>query len=103
MLNPNLHLIKMFQGGNDDLLGEGKRSSTGPRCYRSVIRTIRNTARNVIEKDALSPFNRQLCRPRPLASGQAPANFAIAFKFLRIVPRIRPLDISCPAAILEII
>src|SRR5207245_6501154 len=96
-------LVEVLHRRQHDRRSERQRRHDAPRRQRAIVRAIRNTTRNIIEKDALRAIDYQLFRAGSFTRSQPPTNFAVALVPVWISLRVLSLRISRPAAVLEII
>src|SRR5258706_5267490 len=71
-----------------DFRREWQRRNRRPRSDRTVIRTVRNSASDVVVKFPLPAFHPECSWPRSVTGCDSPAAFAVVVELVRIANRI---------------
>src|SRR6185437_3458131 len=88
---------------NNDLRSERQGRQDNPRCQRAVVRAKWRPAGAVFVELSLGVIDHSLFPPRSIARRYPPAEFAVAYEFERVAPRVFLVNIGRLAAVLEVV
>ncbi len=96
-------MVEVTDRGQDNFRSERQRSNHGPGSEGAVIRSVRNTAVDVVIEVTLRAFDLFHCWSRTIARGETPNEFTIALEASGVLNSVLLLSVSCATAVFEII